>query len=685
MKFKKKWIIISVSFLIIILVTAFSFDPRKNYEEYHFSKKDIDYTDSLVYNFDTMISLFIKNKTFDDSLGKILKKNFLYQDVKNLVLSEYQEKRYLETFYSISILDTISIDLNFKDEREYSFYFWLKKGTEKNIRVVVDGRDIELEPYYTTKFSNEFCIKFKTSSKIKFINKSSSKSDLLLISKPQLFTRIDRKPKHLLWTVIDALRQDIFEDKYKNIIPTLFAFSREEQWYERATNSANWTRPSTVSFLTGKYVKNISKTYSTDTFPIDSASNSFFYKNMEESAATLFNNLKFDVISIINNVFLHDRSVGYELGFPMQVVCNSDIEDEETLSNALLSYIEAHANRDLFIFFNTNTCHARYRCDAHNYFKALGNLPLHFPSSMTKYYGSAAVADEMITHIFDNLKDLGLYDNMKMVLHSDHGELLRGETYYFKNNKKMYFKRHGGYMMPQVFNVPLIFKGFDFSEDENKIVSLVDIVPSLNEYYNAPVRSNYDGTSLEKEIPDRSYFITGDSQFGYINQNFVYEAYSDRLFRFTKERNNMYPVKTKYLLERDSIRGIYFKDYLSINHLALFNLNINIHSTKNLNEVDIVKYKSKTYRAFEVKGFPFSVVTNEIWVNSQKTGKKLFSNELNNVTVQFFQKNVQEAYIDMNSEKDFFFKTYTTVGIRTANEKMDSDLRDQLQKWGYIQ
>ena len=684
MNFKNRKYIVITLFIVIFVVIIFSFDPSKDYKDYDFKGVDLSFTDSLVYNFNHIIPQLKGNKNYDQSSNK-LQKHYMYRNVDGMLNATEQEKKHAENIYSVALNDTLSLNINLEEGKEYKFYFFLRKGISKYLKVLINGNEIETKSNYSTRYSTEFQFPLSAKSKVQFVRKDLNDRSELFIGKPQIFTQIKRRPKHLLWTVIDALRQDIFQEEYKNIIPTLYQFSKDQQWFKRATNSANWTRPSTVSFLSGKFVKNISQTYSTDTFPIDTTARKFFYKNIGETAASIFNSLNFDVLSIINNIFLHNASVGYETGFPLQIICDSDIEDEEVLADALLQYINAHANRDLFIFFNSNTCHARYRVDILNYIKAIKNLPVHIPNSRTKYYGSAAVADEMMTHIFDNLKKMNIYNNMKMILHSDHGEFLRGETYYYKNNKKKYFKRHGGFMMPEVFNVPLIFKGFNFKENINKVVSLVDILPSLTDYYSIENIIEFDGNSLNKNLNNRSYFLTGDSQFGYINQKHIYEAYSNRLFRFTNTRNKVLEEKLIRFPLKDSIRNKYFKKYLPIKKLALFNSNIAIESTKNLLEMDIMKFGNSVYRVFEITDFPFSVKSKTDNLVLQKTGKKIAKGRLEQIDIQYFQKNLQEDYVSNKSQQDFFFNVYTVVGISTSLQKMDSDLRNQLQKWGYIQ
>ena len=382
---------------------------------------------------------------------------------------------------------------------------------------------------------------------------------------------------------------------------------------------------------------------------------------------------------------MHDSTLGYDIGFPMQIIYDSDADDEEVLVGEMLRYIEAHGNRDIFIFLNTNTCHARYRSDMFSYFKALFNLPPHMLSSKTKYFGSAVVADDMLAYIISSLKQLDIYHNVKMILNSDHGELLRGDRYFHKNNEKMIFKKHGTFLPPEVFNVPLIFKGFNFKENEKKVTSLVDVLPSLYHFYTGKNSTYFDGLSLNQLNSNRSYFLTGDSHFSYVKGDTLYEAYSDRLFVFTDKRHRMKQIKTHIFQYRDSIRNIYYKHYLPIKKLLFLNKYIDVKSTHNLKKVDEISFGKKEYNVFEVLTFPFGLKIKGNSLYFQKLGKKISSKDLEEVYVSFYQKNVQENYMQTNHDNDFFFKTYSTKGFRAVLKQLDSDLKNQLKQWGYIQ
>ena len=224
-----------------------------------------------------------------------------YQSVKNLDISEERSEKYREKFYSVLLKDTLELNLDFYQKNQnYKLNFWLKKSQVGNLKVIVDNTEITLEAFYSIKFSSEFSLKLKENSKIYFIKNKNIANDIY-IEKPQIYTTIKRKPRQVIWTVIDALRQDLFEDKYKEMLPTFHEFSRKEQWYKRAVSSSNWTRPSTVSFLTGKFVRNVSKAYTS--YVIDSTQQEFYLDKVNLTAAILFNQLNFDVVSFKNNVF----------------------------------------------------------------------------------------------------------------------------------------------------------------------------------------------------------------------------------------------------------------------------------------------------------------------------------------------------------------------------------------------
>ncbi len=111
--------------------------------------------------------------------------------------------------------------------------------------------------------------------------------------------------------------------------------------------------------------------------------------------------------------------------------------------------------------------------------------------------------DDALGRILDGLRERGLLDDAIVVLASDHGEglwdHLSGRPLEEATSPQLFFyQEHGGHLYQEATRTPLLFWGSGVPEGTRvaEAVENVDLVPTLFELAQIPVRSELHGTSL---------------------------------------------------------------------------------------------------------------------------------------------------------------------------------------------
>lgn len=142
------------------------------------------------------------------------------------------------------------------------------------------------------------------------------------------------------------------------------------------------------------------------------------------------------------------------------------------------------------------------------------------------YYAKVSTIDEKIGEIMHSLDQKGYLDNAIVVFTSDHGDML--------GDHKLPYK---WLMYDSVVHVPLIFwdTRYESFEQNNDLVSLIDIGPSILEAAGINVPSYLDGSSFYKKIyenydqPHRQYVICEDNYLTMIrSQRYKLIMYTDQ-------------------------------------------------------------------------------------------------------------------------------------------------------------
>lgn len=161
-----------------------------------------------------------------------------------------------------------------------------------------------------------------------------------------------------------------------------------------------------------------------------------------------------------------------------------------------------------------------------------GNYNEQYPD----YLAAIESLDDNLGRLIETLKDKGIYDNTTIIYTSDHG-------CHFKTRNAEY-KRS---CHDASIHIPLVIKGngFEKGKIENKMVSLIDLPPTMLMSGKIDIPEKYQGTAIQTKPETYCAFVQiSESQCG----------------RAIRTKDYTYSVSCAKLLSSHS--NIYFEDYL---------------------------------------------------------------------------------------------------------------------------
>ncbi|MBN2370457.1 MAG: sulfatase [Vicinamibacteria bacterium] len=315
-------------------------------------------------------------------------------------------------------------------------------------------------------------------------------------------------PPSILLISIDTLRADrlnCYGYQRRRVSPNLDALSRESVLFEQHITASPWTTPSHLSLFTslrptahgvtqpfGEFAKNVngrgrvpSLAESVPTLP------ELMHANGWTTAA------------FTGGVTLDPR-IGFGRGFELYDVSMYKLRPKNM--DRMIEWITNHRHRSMFLFWHSFEVHAPYlsgafledvmeRDSAHRLTRALRRLArdcehssiykLHrllkrrdvLTADVTDalYDGGILSMDRWIGQVLAYLRDLGLYDDMMIIVTSDHGEQL-GER------DGLFFNIHGHSLYEEMIRVPLIVKlpGQAFGGRRvTAVTRSIDVMPTI--------------------------------------------------------------------------------------------------------------------------------------------------------------------------------------------------------------
>jgi arylsulfatase A-like enzyme len=412
---------------------------------------------------------------------------------------------------------------------------------------------------------------------------------ILLLSFFVLFVQCSKdqevKKKQIILLSIDTLRSDhITSYGYlRDTSPKLAALVEDSVYYTHAYTNGCWTHPSHMSLLTGTLPSRhgINK-------PLGTIKNKK-YQKLNESLKNIAEVLKLRGVKTIKFAKLPD-----ELGFGNGFDINNSIDPfvKGYRFEWLLKELENHKAEDFFLFIHTWMVHAPYHS---NYYLDKERLseevlyymenPYELPNKDARvtirygrflkendlfnlsdcvdmYDGGILYVDWFIGEIIKKAKELGIFNELMFIVVSDHGE------HFAEHDPQKFYNWHGKDYYEEYIKVPLIIKFPNQAvgpEKHKNPVSLIDVFPTVLDFYDIEIPGFVQGDSLLKPPSQRK-------------QHIVSEAVSQS----HEERKMIRKGNLKYIVTMQNPSQLERVNWDSIKERRLFNLEEDLLERKNL-------------------------------------------------------------------------------------------------------
>lgn len=347
----------------------------------------------------------------------------------------------------------------------------------------------------------------------------------------------------VIFIVLDTVRADrlsVYGDH--ETTPHLQDFARDALVFDHCVASSHWTLPSHSSMFTGLYPSVhgshgdlTRKWFGGIPFPrplderFDTLAEIFKkhgYKTSAISSNYIFMGRFFNLDQGFDR-YDAVRNIGYVFNFPIKPLLHvmskylnvltkyaKPYRDAEIINNLVFDRLELMNHEPSFLFINYMDAHSpnqpprpfsthftedpypelfRYRKYVNKVLerKISYNVTAH---KKAQYDGELAWMDRNLGTLFARLKKLGLYDDMLIIITSDHGELL-GEHGFFGHGNAKRIKPYEG-----VLHVPLLvkFPGNEKKGHHDQRISIVDIYTNLLTFCRLPAPGFVESQQAKK-------------------------------------------------------------------------------------------------------------------------------------------------------------------------------------------
>jgi arylsulfatase A-like enzyme len=332
--------------------------------------------------------------------------------------------------------------------------------------------------------------------------------------------------------ILDSLRYDYVGG---DLTPNFNRLAGDGIFFTNAVSQATWSNPAAMALLTGRYPTAVGKF---GHLPQSIKPKKVALPTTVDTLATLFANAGFATAAYSTNEYF-SSAYRMDRGFARMpsIYDLPEYADRANLSRRVAQKFKR--DRELLLPLITskdllNIMWADYEAqptvekrlnvvwtmDTHapfydrNLVSNLEHKEIEIVSRLTDdverakviYQDMVAFADHAFGTFIDRLKAEGHYDNSFIIVLSDHGESF-GENYQLA---------HGGLPFEEQLHIPLILKlpGNEFVvQRNNALVGLIDILPTLADWYDLPLKRPVDGHSMLPAIHGK----TGGHDFLMVN------------------------------------------------------------------------------------------------------------------------------------------------------------------------
>ncbi|MBN2377822.1 MAG: sulfatase-like hydrolase/transferase [Sedimentisphaerales bacterium] len=307
------------------------------------------------------------------------------------------------------------------------------------------------------------------------------------------------KPRQIILISIDTCRADHLScyGYSQETTPHIDALAQKAILFNNAITPVPLTLPAHSSMMTGT-IPNQHGVHDNMDYQLGSSN---------ITLAEILGKKGYKTAAIVSS-FVLDHKFGLDQGFESY---NDQFEQQHTyleiserrgeeVTRLANQWLDANQQEEFFFFLHYYDPHADYRPPEPYATKFKDHL----------YAGEIAYTDHCIGGVIDKLKQLGIYDSALVIIVGDHGEGLgeHGENF------------HSYFVYQSTTRVPLIVKPPNSKKGQNinRLVGLIDIVPTVLGYAGIPVSQQLPGEDLRQyqetdKSPSESRYLICESLY----------------------------------------------------------------------------------------------------------------------------------------------------------------------------
>jgi lipoteichoic acid synthase len=193
------------------------------------------------------------------------------------------------------------------------------------------------------------------------------------------------------------------------------------------------------------------------------------------------------------------KNFGYKDYYPLEAMDTEGFEqtnyfgyEDDIMLKPSEQWLKEHQDEPFLAQYLTGTGHDDYQCLSTRY----GGETFSEDDELNRYLNCLRLQDSFLENLFNQYKELGLYENTVFVIYGDHGEAF-GEHRRYQHDDVMWEE---GLKVPFLIHAP---GWFEHGERVKELSNHTDILPTVLEMLGYEVKDGgYPGYSLLHQLPE---------------------------------------------------------------------------------------------------------------------------------------------------------------------------------------
>lgn len=316
---------------------------------------------------------------------------------------------------------------------------------------------------------------------------------------------------HVFLITVDSLRYDMIGTEYTGFINNLL--KKEDVYFSKAYSSCTSTFCSLLSLISSSHYDNLNKKLLTltDILKINNYQTNFIFSgdHTEFAGFRYFLGLEKNIDNFYDGSNDIDPNDDYEIFKNFEKI-NFD-KNSFTFIHFMSPHMIGKKYNEYMIHDVSST-------------GALSDFKNRLQSYVKSYQNGVNQFDHLLKMLFDRLQEKEVLQNSLIIITSDHGEFL-GEYD---------LTGHAKPPLEEITAVPIIILNAKSSITDRKLISLVDISPTILDLLSIAIPKIWDGTSLTKAVSDHSIILKNSG----VELQKVYDSFEKKITSNLKIKNN---------------------------------------------------------------------------------------------------------------------------------------------------